>query len=59
MDYILWLDADDIILEKDYKKFLKLKKNIDTDIDIYMMEYVCAVDENNNPTLKIDRARLL
>lgn len=58
-DYILWLDADDVILEEDYKKFVELKKNIDKNVDIYMMKYNYIVNEDNIPSLVQNRARLL
>lgn len=58
-DYILWLDADDVILEKDYQKFMELKKNIDINVDIYMMKYNYITDKEGNPTLVQNRARLL
>ena len=58
-DYILWLDADDVILEEDRKKFKELKANIDGSVDLYQMKYNYIVDANNNPTLVQVRARLL
>lgn len=57
-DYIMWLDADDIILEADRKKLLKLKKELDFDIDMVMAKYNVAFDENDNPTLSYYRERL-
>ena len=58
-DYILWLDADDVILEEDKKKFKKLKSEIDGSIDIYMFKYNYAFDENGNAILVQERERLL
>lgn len=58
-DYIMWLDADDVILEEDYQKLKKLKKDIDNSVDIYMMKYNYIVDENNIATLVQNRERLL
>lgn len=58
-DYILWLDADDVILEEDIKKFKKLKNEIDGSIDIYMFKYNYAFDENGNAILVQERERLL
>ncbi len=58
-DYLLWLDADDVILEKDYQKFIELKKNLDTSVDIYMMKYNYILDKGGNPTLVQNRERLL
>ena len=58
-DYIMWLDADDIILEKDLLELRELKKTLDTSVDIVMMKYNVAFDEKNNPTLTYYRERLL
>ncbi|MFR2534055.1 MAG: glycosyltransferase [Clostridia bacterium] len=57
-EYIMWLDADDVILPEDYEKFIKLKQDIDTNIDIYVMKYNYFVDKDNIPSLIQDRARL-
>lgn len=57
-DYILWLDADDVLLEKDYCKFIQLKRNLNTDIDIYMMKYNCTLDKQGKPIVVQNRGRL-
>lgn len=58
MDYILWLDADDVILEKDREEFIKLKENLLPAIDMVMMKYDVAFDENGTVTLSYYRERL-
>ncbi len=58
-DYIMWLDADDIIKKEDYQQLLELKNNMSKDIDIYMMKYNIAFDKNNNPTFSYNRERLI
>ena len=58
MDYILWLDADDIILEEDRVKFKQLKQNLDPTIDIVMMKYNTGFDSNGNLTFSYFRERL-
>ncbi len=58
-DYIMWLDADDIILEKDLMQFKLLKNTLEPSIDMVMMKYNVAFDENNNPTLTYYRERLV
>lgn len=58
-DYILWLDADDVIEEQDKFKFLKLKKDLKKSIDIVMMKYNVGFDENNNVNFSYYRERLL
>jgi len=59
MDYILWLDADDILLNEDLHKFKNLKKNLDISIDAVSMIYNIAFDEYGNPTFSYRRNRLI
>ena len=58
-EYILWLDADDVILEKDREEFIKLKNNLDKNVDIVMMKYNLSYDENGKSTFSYNRERLL
>lgn len=58
-EYILWLDADDVILEKDRKEFIKLKNNFDKNIDVVMMKYNISYDEELKPTFSYNRERLI
>lgn len=58
MDYILWLDADDIILEEDRKKFIKLKEVLDPSVDIAVMQYNVGFDEKGNVAMSFYRERL-
>ena len=57
-DYILWLDADDMILEEDIKKFKDLKQTLTLDVDNVMMMYNVGFDENGTVTLSYFRERL-
>lgn len=59
MDYILWLDADDVIMEEDQKKFLELKKELDPSVDSVSMIYNYGFDEYGNVTLSFRRNRLV
>ncbi len=59
MDYQMWLDADDILLENDRKKLIELKKTLDNSIDVVTMKYNYHFDEFDNPTLTMSRERLL
>ena len=59
MDYILWLDADDILLLNDYEKLLKLKHSLSPEIDAVSMQYHCDFDEYGNATLTVRRFRLV
>ena len=58
-EFVMWLDADDIILSDDIKKFIELKNNLDSNIDTVMMKYNVQFDEDDNPICSYYRARLL
>lgn len=59
MDYIMWLDADDIIDRDNQKKLLELKSSLDLSTDIVMMKYNVAFDDDDNPTFSYYRERLM
>ena len=59
MEYILWLDADDVILEEDRKQFIQLKKSLDPSVDAVNMHYALAFDQYGNATFSLRRNRLL
>lgn len=59
MDYIFWLDADDLLLEADQEKFKKLKAELTYDVDTVSMIYHIAFDEYDNPTFSYRRNRLV
>lgn len=58
-DYIMWMDADDVLLEEDRSKLLLLKENLSPDVDVVMMKYNYGFDGNGNVTLSFYRERLL
>jgi len=57
--YILWLDADDYIKEKDRLLFIQLKKKLSLDVDSVTMHYYLAFDEAGNVTSSLKRNRLV
>lgn len=59
MEYILWLDADDVMLEPDRSQFLELKKKLDPLMDAVNMPYHLAFDQYGNVTLSLRRNRLV
>lgn len=59
MDYIMWLDADDIIDSENKHKLLELKSSLDTTTDIVMMKYHIAFDTDGKPTFSYYRERLI
>ncbi|MGI8282790.1 tetratricopeptide repeat-containing glycosyltransferase family 2 protein [Bacillus mycoides] len=58
-DYILWLDADDVLLEKEQHKLLTLKKELNSNIDAVSMLYHHGCDSNGNPFYITNRNRLV
>ncbi len=59
MDYILWLDADDVLLPADRLALLRLKDTLDGSVDVVMLPYHTALDSNGKPTFTYYRERLL
>lgn len=57
-DYILWLDADDVLLEPDRIKFRQLKETLNPSVDGVMMKYHTGFDQNGNVTFSYYRERL-
>lgn len=58
MDYVLWLDADDVLLEEDRRAFAALKRELDPTVDLVMMPYHIAFDAAGRPTYSYYRERL-
>ncbi|MDR0929939.1 MAG: glycosyltransferase family 2 protein [Oscillospiraceae bacterium] len=58
-EYILWLDADDVIDEDNRQRLLSLKQSLDPTVDVVMMRYHIAFDQKNQPTYTFYRERLL
>jgi glycosyltransferase involved in cell wall biosynthesis len=58
-DYIFWLDADDILTEKDHNKFAVLKETLDPNVDSVTMSYLLAFDEFGEVTSSLRRNRLV
>ena len=58
-DYILYLDADDVILDEDREKFKQLKDGLDPAVDSVSMYYNAGTDEFGNVTLQYRRNRLV
>lgn len=58
-DYILWMDADDVILQEDKKKLKKLKESMDGTVDVYTMVYNYSQDENGTPIIVQRRERIV
>ncbi len=59
MDYIMWLDASDIIENCEINKLLNLKQNAKGDVDVYMFPYDSSFDTNDYCTLTYFREELI
>ncbi len=58
-EYILWLDADDIILEADQIKLIALKNSLDPSVDSVTMHYHLGFDDYGNVIASLRRNRLV
>ena len=58
-DFLMWLDADDVILPEDLKLFLQLKAGLTADVGTVMMPYHVAFDGQGHTTLSYYRERLV
>ena len=58
-DYIMWLDADDIVTSINANKIISLKNTYDPKTDIFMFKYNVAFDQNNYPTYTYYRERII
>ncbi|MBE7088287.1 MAG: glycosyltransferase family 2 protein [Clostridiales bacterium] len=55
-DYIMWLDADDVVSEQNAKKIINLKGEMQN-FDVIFLNY-CAAFENGTPTFVYSRERI-
>jgi len=58
-EYLMWLDADDVILPEDARAFRKLKEEWDPAVDTAMLKYNIAFDEQGKPTFTYYRERIM
>ncbi|NBJ71550.1 MULTISPECIES: glycosyltransferase family 2 protein [Clostridia] len=58
-DFIMFLDADDVVLPEDLEKLKQLKQELTDNIDAVSMYYHTAFDDQGNPTFKFRRNRLV
>ena len=59
MDYLMWLDADDILHRESAAAMLELKRKLPRDTDVVMMPYAVAFDANGKSAFTYDRERLV
>lgn len=56
-DLVMWLDADDIVLDEDIEKINNLKK-VEKPADMYMFEYVLSHESDMTPIFSYARERV-
>jgi GT2 family glycosyltransferase len=59
MDYILWLDADDVLDKENREKFVRLRSELEHWVDAVSMLYHLSFDQNGSPTHSLRRHRLV
>ena len=59
MDYLMWLDADDVLEEADRERFRREKAGLDPAVDVVMMPYHTAFDGTGAPAFTCERERLV
>ena len=57
-DFILWLDADDVLTFEELEKFIDFKKTLSEKDDVVLMRYECAFDEDGNAVFFFYRERI-
>lgn len=58
-DYLMWMDADDVITKENIQKMKELKVMLAPDVDVVMMPYEVAFDENGRSTFDYYRERIV
>ena len=57
LDYVMWLDADDVLEYSEIEKINQLKLNMVA--DTYMLKYATSFDESGKPNFVFERERIL
>lgn len=58
-DYLMWLDADDVVSPENIERIRDLKRTMDGAVDLVMMQYQVAFDEAGSPTFSYERERIV
>lgn len=57
--YLMWLDADDVISPENLNKLISLKQTLSPDTDMVYMKYDVAFDNGGEPVFSYYRGRLI
>ena len=55
----MWLDADDVLTPANAGRLLRLKENLQPEVDMVMMPYITAFDPEGNPAFSYFRERIV
>ena len=58
-EYCMWLDADDVLTPANAGRLLRLKENLQPEVDMVMMPYITAFDPEGNPAFSYFRERIV
>lgn len=58
-EYVMWLDADDVLLSEDIIKLKNLKNTLSPSVDVVMMKYNLGIKKDGTPICTYYRERLL
>lgn len=58
-DFLMWLDADDVVTPEDAASLCHLKETLDSTVDVVMLPYQTAFDETGKATFSYYRERIL
>ena len=58
-EYIMWMDADDVLPESSLRLLAEKKERMDPKTDVIMLPYQTAFDEAGNPVFIYERERIV
>ena len=58
-DYLMWMDADDVLPESSLRLLAEKKERMDPKTDVIMLPYQTAFDEAGNPVFIYERERIV
>lgn len=58
-DYLMWMDADDVVSEESARKLISLKEELPFETDVVMMPYAVAFDEQGKASFSYYRERIV
>ncbi|SFS90122.1 Glycosyl transferase family 2 [Marininema halotolerans] len=59
MDFICWLDADDVVSEANRLQLIDFKARLQPEVDGVVMDYHTAFDQYGNVTISVRRVRIV